>query len=1185
MNVGLPDFSGLVGDLYRACSIDPDGPEAEFSEGDSLDDRLEWLEHQVGRERVRGALERRLRTDATGDLLATHRALLTLARGKDDQVRLVTTNFDRCFDRALEGMTGREPDLDIAPKLPVPHPARWSGLTYLHGRIDRSDGCVMTTADFGRAYLTDRWAGRFVHELFRNFVVVFVGYGLKDPVMRYLVSGLAADRKAERDGPVAYILAPDGEAGTEQWRRMGLEPLSYAAGPDHGVLHLTLQKWADRYEAGLEGKMQQVQTLGRMQPGSLSTEDLDQVEWALSRETGSVARRFAEMDPPAPVAWLPFLEERGLLNLPPVAAAHGALAGNSAWSRPPELNPVTLELGRWVVCHLDHPNVLEWALRHNGRLHPQMRALVRERLREGPPESSASRRIWRLMSSEQLVPSLANFRYPYELLNQLKSQPVDSLVAREFCDAFRAFLDMRTPIRPGVWEVESAYVPDPDRVPDHADIEVKLGIEGYVDHVFKSLEKWERRSDLLVAALPGITVRLKEVLDLHAMIGKATDQADTSYSRRPSVTPHTQNRGFNGWTGLVTLLHDGWLVLLGADPDQARRQVEAWKSIPYPIFRRLVFFAMAHGAAYSEDEQLDYLLADDGWWLWSSFVEREKYRLLAVLCPRLDDDQTDRICNVALAGPPRNMFNEDLDEAEWKDLYSHARWKMLSMMASFGLSLNEEGQRVVDENEKWGRHGDERDEFPFWMETGDAADWGRDVGRIPSSQELLALSPDELYAELCRDDGRRNLERRREKVVGNWGGSVRESANKAMDLLSYLAGEAKWDLDIWRITLENVGMTTIGADVAERLLGVLVTAAPHLESETLALARALRVISDRVPLDGEERLLTLWDQLVGSARLSATNDGPDDVSTAINRPMGILAEVLLGRIFSRKPLAGDTIQAPYRGRLTSLATGNTAPDRLARVIIASRLYPLFLLDPAWTREHLLPHFNWDYPESVAHWDGYLWGPNINPPLAVELHDPLLEGLRGLTDLDGKAGQLRDLFTIVAVEFEGVITYPEAKEALRGMSKADLKGVAFMLRRLMAEAGDHGARRWREHVGPWINNVWPRDHGNQDADVSEELAVAASYAGEAFPEAVGTILPLITSVTYADGLLDRLKEGGQLARHPAASLRLIAAVVSSGTGVHFPELRAALNQIAMAWSEATSDPDYRRLDEFLVDNDH
>ena len=78
----------------------------------------------------------------------------------------------------------------VAPMLPVPK-QRWDGLVYLHGLLPENQGdnsldnLVVSSGDFGLAYLTERWAARFVGELLRNFVVCFVGYSIEDPVLRY----------------------------------------------------------------------------------------------------------------------------------------------------------------------------------------------------------------------------------------------------------------------------------------------------------------------------------------------------------------------------------------------------------------------------------------------------------------------------------------------------------------------------------------------------------------------------------------------------------------------------------------------------------------------------------------------------------------------------------------------------------------------------------------------------------------------------------------------------------------------------------------------------------------------------------------------------------------------------------------------------------------------------------------
>jgi hypothetical protein len=49
---------------------------------------------------------------------------------------------------------------------------------------------VLTDSDFGRAYLTEGWARRFLVDLFRHFTVLFVGYSHSDTVMHYLARAL-----------------------------------------------------------------------------------------------------------------------------------------------------------------------------------------------------------------------------------------------------------------------------------------------------------------------------------------------------------------------------------------------------------------------------------------------------------------------------------------------------------------------------------------------------------------------------------------------------------------------------------------------------------------------------------------------------------------------------------------------------------------------------------------------------------------------------------------------------------------------------------------------------------------------------------------------------------------------------------------------------------------------------------
>lgn len=99
----------------------------------------------------------------------------------------------------------RETQFAYAPYLPVPR-ATWQGIVHLHGGCgDANDGnhdnLTFTAADFGRAYLTEGWAARFLTELFlRTRAILFVGYSVSDPVIKYIVEAFAAEGPLGRRG-------------------------------------------------------------------------------------------------------------------------------------------------------------------------------------------------------------------------------------------------------------------------------------------------------------------------------------------------------------------------------------------------------------------------------------------------------------------------------------------------------------------------------------------------------------------------------------------------------------------------------------------------------------------------------------------------------------------------------------------------------------------------------------------------------------------------------------------------------------------------------------------------------------------------------------------------------------------------------------------------------------------------
>lgn len=113
----------------------------------------------------------------------------------------MTTNFDRIFDHVITA-DGLSVPTFAAPMLPVPKRSKWNGIAYLHCQLPEPldqpglDRLIVTSGDFGLAYLAERWAARFVSELLQR-------------LQRFMFSGAKAAlgiwRRFANEGQIAFL--------------------------------------------------------------------------------------------------------------------------------------------------------------------------------------------------------------------------------------------------------------------------------------------------------------------------------------------------------------------------------------------------------------------------------------------------------------------------------------------------------------------------------------------------------------------------------------------------------------------------------------------------------------------------------------------------------------------------------------------------------------------------------------------------------------------------------------------------------------------------------------------------------------------------------------------------------------------------------------------------------------------
>jgi SIR2-like domain len=208
----------------------------------------------------------------------THQALINIFKRPQD-VRIVTTNFDRHFTTAaLDRFGTAMPEVFCAPALPIGN--EFAGIVYLHGSVEKpANRLVLTDSDFGRAYITEGWATRFLERLFSNFTVLFVGYSHQDMLLSYLARGLTAGTS----GPGRFVLTPPNDDA--RWNNLGITPIHYPLSGSPELLHSQLQAaltaWATQSQAGalaVEERIRSIVTGG----SPLTPDDDDFLKEALS---------------------------------------------------------------------------------------------------------------------------------------------------------------------------------------------------------------------------------------------------------------------------------------------------------------------------------------------------------------------------------------------------------------------------------------------------------------------------------------------------------------------------------------------------------------------------------------------------------------------------------------------------------------------------------------------------------------------------------------------------------------------------------------------------------------------------------------------------------------------------------------------------------------------------------------
>ena len=261
------------------------------------------------------------------------------------------------------------------------------------------------------------------------------------------------------------------------------------------------------------------------------------------------------------------------------------------------------------------------------------------------------------------------------------------------------------------------------------------------------------------------------------------------------------------------------------------------------------------------------------------------------------------------------------------------------------------------------------------------------------------------------------------------------------------------------------------------------------------------------------------------------------------------------------------------------AIGGDPDGLLGRVVLATKLYYLFAVDPQWVGKHLIPRL---IPESSDEacelWSAYGWSPTVGPDLLQAFKDSFLEVLRNGEDGGPRKRKrnLTRLFVTVCLDAPGELTAEEIHGVVEAMSERALSTVLASLKRRLKGNPAEQARIWQDTLQPWLGDYWPRAEVRNTAGTSVAMLDLLAECGDAFADAAEWALHYLRPLDRHG--LYRLGENGHAEQNPDSMLSVLDRVAVADTlPVHERStLHKILDGLKAAKPDLAADTRFQRL---------
>lgn len=1218
---GLPDFLKLGGDVinllgagrkslarklfHRINELNPiDGVGGLIA----TDRIFSLLEREFEGRDVQNAVARAIKPLDDPDLSA-HRTLIDLSRSRDGTVRLVTTNFDLLFETVTPGIDSFGP-----PLLPNPRGTSFSGIVHLHGRVNDDysgpgdEEFIISSADFGRAYLSDGWATRFMQSLLARFQIVFVGYGADDPPIQYLLEALnlhAGNRSR------LFAFQPGSNADDAAlWEHRGVRAIPFDNSQGYDPLWNSLAAWAERAR-DVDGWYASLLESASAGPAALDPHVRGQIAHVLSTREG--ARRISIADTPLPASWLLALDPHQRYYSPgsidpygessersdpyaslsldfdtppqpdnPDDAFRERMVPDGSWNaftptrfdqedvretgfgdfcgdRTDHPGPLSARLGHlgvWFHRVAHQPIALWWAAAR-GPLHPRIVTMIDNRLRQDRalwPDDI--RRGWHFLIASWSDRRVNPDRGCLELKKRVTHEGWSEACVRDYAALFRPRL-----------KVDRQFgIPHPLSWTDSNRPNPLVACAVDYPHPYEQMLIPDEQ-------LAYAVTRFRENLDLARSLEaeiSGHDYVILQTTRPDDGAPPIAYDSY-GPTGPIALLIQLMDRLIKVAPERARGEIAQWPGDNHYIFGRLRIWA-ASKKIVSATEAADILLSFPDDIFWGSDQQRD---LLYAIRDRWQDFSPEdrirfeqRVLTTTFPWPDSTRGGKERAAA-------HERLDRLYWLGSQGLAFSFDIEAKMTElrliAESWSkRSGEEAADSHASVVRPICTDADpRVLDQIPIGEIL------ERARKAAEPDFFEYVERR------PFIGLAEEKPARALAALTDAKRKGDVPVSFWSAFLLAEKRKTDPARLARAISGRLASLPPAaLSTIAYPVVEWLLGLGERLFRELPTVLDSLWNPLMASLPLR-DDDRKHRVdrswaNDALNEPVGKLASLLMKAPATKGRELDHGFPEDWTRRNEQLLALPGNMRRHALVMLGSQINWLFAIAPAWTTANLLTVVDDEGDDGDALWDGILWAARAPSRALYELLKPgllarAMSPFRRRSEANVICGFLLIGWGVDSETDppEQLVTSAELRDILVG-SDNDLRGQ--MLWQLGRWSSDPESK-WHARLVPFLTKVWPNQRAVRTPEMSSRLVDLTLVSGDLFPQVVQAILPRLVPVRGGMLLGSMLRSGTEnhpALLYPAAMLDLLWAILAEDATLWPYNIEEVLDILAEA-HETRADP--------------